>query len=174
MRTFALQWDDIYGDSVMNAIAFSGGNYIHEPPTNMTATPKIKNITVQNVRLTNVEGAYQGISTLPESPIDGLYLRNISFTMAKVHRASWTCQAGCSGELTAKCQCNWSERCHCVMTERYHCCVSQVQEQQAVSTGSLPAVWLRMSRRRCRRNASSARRRHRRHQRHRHQPCTAR
>lgn len=92
-----MQWDDIYGDSVMNAIAFSGGNYIHAPPTNMTATPKIKNITVQNVRLTNVEGAYQGISTLPESPIDGLFLRNISFTMTKVHRASWTCQAGCSG-----------------------------------------------------------------------------
>ena len=86
-------WDDIYGDSVMNAVAFSGGNYIAAPPTNMTATPKIRNVTVQNVKLTNVEGGYQGISTLQESPIDGLYLRNISFTMTKVHRASWTCEA---------------------------------------------------------------------------------
>ena len=79
---FALQ-------TVMNAIAFSGGNYIAAPATNMTATPKIKNVTVQNVRLTRVNGAYQGISTLKESPIEGLFLRNISFTMTKVHRASW-------------------------------------------------------------------------------------
>ena len=73
----------------MNAISFSGGNYIAAPPTNITATPKIKNITVANMRLSRVSGAYQGISTLKESPIDGLFLRNISFTMAKVHRASW-------------------------------------------------------------------------------------
>lgn len=75
--------------TVMNAISFSGGNYISAPPTNMTATPKIKNVTVANLRLSNVDGAYQGISTLRESPIQGLFLRNISFTMAKVHRASW-------------------------------------------------------------------------------------
>lgn len=92
-----IMWDDIYGDTVMNAVAFSGGNYIDAPPTNATATPKIKNVTVQNLKLTNVEGSYQGISTLQESPIDGLHLRNISFTMTKVHRASWTCQADCTG-----------------------------------------------------------------------------
>ena len=49
-----IMWDDIYGDTVMNAISFSGGNYIGAPPTNMTATPKIINVTVQNLRLTNV------------------------------------------------------------------------------------------------------------------------
>ena len=75
--------------TVANSISFSGGNYIAAPPTNATATPKIKNVTVQNMVLTNVNGAYQGISTLKESPIDGLHLRNITFTMAKVHRASW-------------------------------------------------------------------------------------
>ena len=46
---------------------------------------------------TQVEGAYQGISTLSESPIHGLHLKNISFTMAKGGRAPWTCQADCTG-----------------------------------------------------------------------------
>jgi hypothetical protein len=43
-------------------------------------------------------GAYQGISTLQESPIHGLHLSNISFTMvpaSKGGRAAWTCTASC-------------------------------------------------------------------------------
>ena len=91
-----IMWDDIYGDTVMNAIAFSGGNYIHSPPTNMTATPKIFNVTVQNVRLTNVNGAYQGISTLSESPIHGLFLKNISFTVRCDHHMTPHYMASCS------------------------------------------------------------------------------
>ena len=93
-----IMWDDIYGDTVLNAVAFSGGNYIAAPPTNATATPKIINVTVQNLRLTNVAGGYQGISTLRESPIQGLHLKNISFTMAKGSRLPpWTCVADCTG-----------------------------------------------------------------------------
>jgi len=81
----------------MNSVAFSGGNYIAAPPTNATATPHIYNVTLQNVRLTNVDGGYQGISTLKEAPIMGLHLRNISFSMTKSHKPAWTCVADCTG-----------------------------------------------------------------------------
>jgi len=63
----------------------------------MTATPKIFNVTVQNMVLTRVEGAYQGISTLSESPIHGLHLKNITFKMEKDGRPAWTCAADCTG-----------------------------------------------------------------------------
>lgn len=80
------QYDNIHGSGVSSAISFSclhGGG----PPTNATATPILRNITVQNMALTGVVGDGYGVTgrttcayiqTLQESPIDGLFLKNVS------------------------------------------------------------------------------------------------
>lgn len=82
------QYDNIHGSGASSAISFSclhGGG----PPTNATATPVLRNITVQNMALTDVTGDGYGVTgkrtcayvqTLEETPIDGLFLNNISIT----------------------------------------------------------------------------------------------
>lgn len=83
-----IMYDNIYGDGVSSAISFT---CLHGagPPTNETATPVLRNITVQNMALTGVVGDGYGVTgartcayieTLEESPIDGLYLKNISIS----------------------------------------------------------------------------------------------
>jgi hypothetical protein len=83
-----IMYDNIYGTGVSSAISFT---CLHGagPPTNATATPVLRNITVQNMALTGTVGDGYGvpgrrtcayIQTLEESPIDGLYLKNISIS----------------------------------------------------------------------------------------------
>ena len=96
-------YDNLYGDGVSSAISFTclhGGG----PPTNATATPILRNITVKNMALTGVVGDNYGVNgrstcayiqTLEESPIDGLYLDNISITGSC--NAAFSC-----GSLTKK------------------------------------------------------------------------
>lgn len=84
----AVQYDNIHGSGVSSAISFSclhGGG----PPTNATATPVLRNITVQNMALTGVVGDGYGVTgrrtcayvqTLEETPIDGLFLKNVSIS----------------------------------------------------------------------------------------------
>jgi hypothetical protein len=76
-----LTWEGITGDSPMFAVGFLGGDYIRGPRANASATPQIANVVVRDMALTNVQGSYQGISTLPEAPIKNLTLRNISFVL---------------------------------------------------------------------------------------------
>ena len=53
--------DNIYGDGVSTAISFS---CLHGagPPTNATATPVLRNITVQNMALTGAVGDGYGVT----------------------------------------------------------------------------------------------------------------
>lgn len=78
-----ITWDNIYG-TYAGGIVFQanhGGTAAQNPPTNKSATPVIRNLTVKNVVL-SVLGP-STIYTLAESPIENLILSNITLTPAK-------------------------------------------------------------------------------------------
>jgi hypothetical protein len=82
-------WENITGAGVFGAISFAGA-HTQTPPVNKTATPVLRNLTVRNLHLTHVVGdqftapppyralACAHVETLSESPIQGLYLENIT------------------------------------------------------------------------------------------------
>ena len=109
------QYDNIHGSGVSSAISFSclhGGG----PPTNATATPILRNITVQNMALTGVVGDGYGVTgrttcayiqTLQESPIDGLFLKNIS--IAGSCNAAFACNSFSRTDVGARGERKWGE-----------------------------------------------------------------
>jgi polygalacturonase len=89
-----ITWDNIYG-VYASGIGFQenhGGTPAQDPPTNASATPVIRNLTVKNVVLSALGPSL--IATLAESPIENLVLSNITLTPAR-HGAKvyWQCPA---------------------------------------------------------------------------------
>merc|ERR1711908_153356 len=87
-------FDNIYG-SWTSGIIFQenhAGTPAQDPPTNASATPVIRDLTVKNVVMSTVGPSL--IYTLAESPIQNLVLSNITLTPAKHGVAfGWECPA---------------------------------------------------------------------------------
>merc|ERR1712014_61369 len=88
-----ITFDNIYGDFAFAGVSFyenHGGSPAHNPPTNASATPVIRNLAVRNVVLSVV--APSMLATLAEAPIENLTLSNITLTPAKRGaRVGWEC-----------------------------------------------------------------------------------
>lgn len=86
-----ITWDNIYGSHVGFGFEM---NYHNHPVTNMSATPKIRNMVLSNWAMTTVGPL--AIDTIAESPIRNLTMRNI--TLAAAERGTgWVCH-GYSGQ----------------------------------------------------------------------------
>ena len=75
--------DNTYGTFAVAGVGFSedhGGSASANPPTNATATPRIRNMAVVNMALSVMGPSV--INTLAEAPIENLTLRNITLTGA--------------------------------------------------------------------------------------------
>ena len=85
--------DNTYGTFAVAGVGFSedhGGSASANPPTNATATPRIRNMAVVNMALSVMGPSV--INTLAEAPIENLTLRNITLTAAHSGaRTGWTC-----------------------------------------------------------------------------------
>ena len=77
-------WDNIYGTHATAAVSFGENHGGDVPVTNASATPRIKNMVVQNVHLTNTAGTSM-IASLAEAPIENLTMRNITTS------GGWSC-----------------------------------------------------------------------------------
>jgi len=86
-----ITWDNIYGTHVLMLFDM---NYHNHAVTNMSATPKIRNMVLSNWVMTTVGPGI--FNTIAESPIENLVMRNITLTAAE-RGTGWGCR-GYSGQ----------------------------------------------------------------------------